>query len=333
MKKVFLVLISTIVLFLLLACNDQNNELERLQKEIDSLRNETIDKSVEIPINKLEQDDSQNSFNNPESPIDNSINVGLDEKTPMTASTVTEGLLFNEKGIKITMVSLETDSRDRTELNLLIENDSNDSITVQVRDVSVNGIMFTSTIFSSDVTAGNKRNDSISFQPRGFERNGINEIGTIELSFRVINNNNRDHSFNTDIITINTSAFNSIVQTLPQPREVLFEQNGISIGYLGLSNERSSVDVVFLISNNSDKNITIQARDESVNGFMISGIMSCDILPGKTAIDTLSFSDRRLGENGISNIDEINLIEFYLRIIDNDNRRSSYDTNVLQLVP
>ena len=35
MKKVFLVLISTIVLFLLLACNDQNNELERLQMIID----------------------------------------------------------------------------------------------------------------------------------------------------------------------------------------------------------------------------------------------------------------------------------------------------------
>jgi hypothetical protein len=254
--------------------------------------------------------------------------------SPATSSvTVTERLLFDQERVKVTLLSLEVSSRGRTELNLLIENDSDDSITVQVRDVSVNGLMFRSTIFSSNVTSGHKRNDSISFQSQGFERNGITEIGTIELSFRVINNNNRDHSFNTDLIVINTSAVNDVVQTLPQPREVLFEQDGISVSYLGLSKERSSIDVVFLITNDSEKDITVQARDESVNGFMISGTMSSDILPGKASIDTLSFSDRRLGENGISSLDEINTIEFYLRIINNDDRRSSIDTDVIQLLP
>jgi len=248
-------------------------------------------------------------------------------------ATVEERELFDEAGVKVTLRSLEFDGRGRAELNVLVENQGDDLVTVQVRDVSVNGIMFTSTVFSSSVTAGHRRNDSISFQPWGFERLGIEEIGIIELSFRVINDRDRNLSFNTEKIVIETSIAEQVSQPLPETRELLFERDGVSISLIGLEEGRSDVNVVFFIVNDTERDITIQARDENVNGFMASGIKSTNIQPGKMAIDTLSFSDRRLGENDINSIDDIEWIEFDLRVIDNDNRNANFNTGVIRIDP
>jgi len=256
----------------------------------------------------------------------------IPEQTPEPKiATIEERELFDEAGIKVIVRSQEFDSRGRTELNVLVENHSNDSVTVQVRDVSVNGIMFTSTVFSSSVTAGHRRNDSISFQSSGFERLGIEEIGVIELSFRVINNSDRNLSFNTEKFTIETSIADQVSQPLPVTREFLFERDGISISLIGIEEGRNDVNVVFFIVNDTARDITIQARDENVNGFMISGIKSTNIQPGRMAIDTLSFSNRRLGENGINYINDIESIEFDLRIIDNDNRNATFDTGAIRI--
>ena len=250
-----------------------------------------------------------------------------------TAVVADGQVLFDHDGIKITLRSLELDSRGRAELNVLIENDTEDSLTIQVRDVSINGIMFTSSVFSASVTAGNRRNDSVTFLSSGFERCGIEEIGIIELKFRVINNNDRDASFNTETIVIQTSIANQISQPTPVVRETLFEQDGISISLIGVEEDRSSINVVFFIENNTERNITIQARDESINGFMVSGIISTDITPGKMAIDTLTFSNRQLEENGIYSIEDVETIRFALRIIDRDNRDASFNTAAIEVIP
>ena len=249
---------------------------------------------------------------------------------PANAS-VTEGIIFEQDGITVTLKSLEQDSRGGTELNLFIENDTDDSITLQVRDVSVNDIMFTQTIFSSSVTAGNSRNDSISFASWGFERYGITEIGTIEFNFRVINDNNRNASFNSEQIYIETSLAGQVNQPLPATRELLYERDGVSIFLIDIVEGRNSVDVVFFIINDTERTLTIQARDESINGLMVSGIKSTGIMPGKVAIDTLSFSDRQLDENGISGIDGIDNVRFVLRVIDENNRNATFNTPTLEV--
>jgi len=251
----------------------------------------------------------------------------------LETATVSERELFDEEGVVVTLRSLEFASGGRADLNVLVENNSDDPMTVQVRDVSVNGIMFPSTVFSSSVTPGNRRNDSVSFQSWGFERLGITEIGTIELSFRVINDDNWDLSFNTETIVIPTSISEQVSQPLPETQELLFEQEGISISLIGIEEGRTDISVVFLIVNDTERNITIQARDESVNGFMISGIKSTDVRPGMVAIDTLSFSERRLEENGITSIVDIEGIEFVLRIIDNDDWNASFNTDVIRVTP
>ena len=42
--------------------------------------------------------------------------------------------------------------------------------------------------------------------------------------------------------------------------------------------------MILYIENNSDKNVTIQVRDVSVNGFMVESSMLEDVMAGKKAI-------------------------------------------------
>lgn len=59
------------------------------------------------------------------------------------------------------------------------------------------------------------------------------------------------------------------------------------------------------IENKSGKNVTIQTRDTSVNGFMMDTIFSSEICDGKYAIDGITFMNSSIEESGIESIEEI----------------------------
>ena len=75
-----------------------------------------------------------------------------------TAVSIEEQVLYDENDIKITATGIE-DGWLGTELKLLIENNTDQSITVQAKNANVNGYMVT-TMMSADVAAGKKANDS-----------------------------------------------------------------------------------------------------------------------------------------------------------------------------
>ena len=77
------------------------------------------------------------------------------------------------------------------------------------------------------------------------------------------------------------------------------------------------------VENNSGKNYTIQTRNESVNGMMVTAIFSCDVTNGKTANDEIQFLNSDLEENGITSI---NNIEFTFHVFNSDDWSDSFDT-------
>lgn len=87
------------------------------------------------------------------------------------------------------------------------------------------------------------------------------------------------------------------------------EDQGFKIVMKRVSSEDSfwGADVYVYIENNSETDATFQARDVSINGFMIDPIFSSDVLAGKKAYDALTFFESELSENGIKSIDDIEL--------------------------
>ena len=110
-------------------------------------------------------------------------------------------VIFNNRGIKITYTGIEKDEFE-TELKFLIENNSGQDYTVQMRDTSVNGYMIEPT-FSCEVKNGKKANDTASFFNSDLEDNNISKIKTVEFSFTVFNWDDDSNDFDTVMITLN----------------------------------------------------------------------------------------------------------------------------------
>lgn len=219
---------------------------------------------------------------------------------------VEEQVLLDQDGIVITLKSLEQGGMFGPSLKVLVENNSETSITVQTRQSSINGVM-ADAMFSCEVGPGKKANDSITFMDSDLEEAGISTIKDIELKFNVFETDNWDGRFESDVITITTTADPSYVQTYDDSGIVVMDDQGFKIIMKRVSSEDSfwGADVYVYIENNSETDATFQARDVSINGFMIDPIFSSEVLAGKKAYDTLTFFESDLTENGIEFIDDM----------------------------
>ena len=195
-----------------------------------------------------------------------------------------------------------------SELKLLIENDTDNGITVQARNVSVNGYMV-DTSMSVDVASKKKSNDALTFMERSLEECGIEQIAEIDFSFHIFNSDSWDSLIDTEVIHIDTSCAGSYVQSYDDSGEVIYDNNGIRIVAKGILEDSSYMgpSLIVYIENNTEDAITIQSRDVSINGFMVDPIFSCEIMPGKKAIDDITFMNSDIEENQIESIDEVEI--------------------------
>ena len=120
-------------------------------------------------------------------------------------ASIEEAVLVDEAGVKITAKSLDMDGLFGPSIKLLIENNSEKSLTVQSRSASVNGYMI-ETMLSSDVAAGKKANDELIFASSDLEMADISVIADMEFSFHVFDSETWDAYLDTDLIRIKTSA-------------------------------------------------------------------------------------------------------------------------------
>lgn len=97
---------------------------------------------------------------------------------------------------------------------------------------------------------------------------------------------------------------------------VLLDENGIKITATGMEDGWFGTDLMLLIENNTAQNLTIQARNASVNGYMVDTMMSVDVAAGKKANDSLTFSTTGLKE---CNIETVAVMEFAFTAFDTDN--------------
>ncbi len=219
--------------------------------------------------------------------------------------TIPDGEIFNQDGIKISTTGYDPDGFWGPAIKLLIENDSEKNITVQARNGSVNGYMIDYQM-SCDVIPGKKANDTLEISRSQLESSGIDTLADLEFSFHIFDSESWDTIIDSDIIHIATSAAEGHTQAYDDSGDVLYDGNNVRIISKGLMVDDILGPRFYLyIENNSDQNITVQARDTSVNGFMIDPSISAEVLAGKKIFDDMTFLSTQLEENNITDINEI----------------------------
>lgn len=90
--------------------------------------------------------------------------------------------------------------------------------------------------------------------------------------------------------------------------EVVIDEQGIRIQIAALEEARMGPELKVQIENSSEVSVTVQVRKTSVNGFMIEPIFSCDVAPGKKAVDGISFYESDMERHNIEVITNIELV-------------------------
>ena len=254
---------------------------------------------------------------------------GQVEEPEKTEVTINETVLVDESGIKITAKRLATDGFFGPEIKLLIENNSGKDLTFQCRNASVNGYMV-ETIMSVDVVNGKKANDSLTFMKSDFEACGIEAIADMEITFHIFDMSEWETYLDTDAIQIKTSIADTYEYTYDDSGDLAYEGNSIKIVVKGLAEDESifGPSIVVYIENTGDKDVTVQARDVSINGFMVDAIFSCDVVAGKRAVDAITFMGSDLEENEITAIEDI---ELSFHVFDFDGWDTIVDTEVVNI--
>lgn len=86
--------------------------------------------------------------------------------------------------------------------------------------------------------------------------------------------------------------------------------------------------IIVYIENTGDKDVTVQTRDVSINGFMVDAMFSCDVAAGKRAVDTITFMETDLKENEITAIEDV---ELSFHVFDMAEWETIVDTEVVSI--
>ena len=241
--------------------------------------------------------------------------------------TITEQVCFDHDGVKVTAKSITNDSIWGTGIKLLVENNSDKDYSVSTHEVIVNNCMVSS-LFACQVAAGKKANDTLYLSSSTLEAAGITNIGQIEIYFYVFDSSTYETVYDSECITIKTSLYDTMDTTVNDAGYELYNKDGIRIvgKYVDESTFWGS-SVLLYIENKSSQNITVSCDDMSINGFMVTSLLSSTVYMGKYAIDDITILSSSLEENDITSIDTI---ELKFHIFNPDTYRTIVDTEVIQ---
>ncbi len=293
MKKLLTLTLAFVLALSLVACGiPTNNEIKEPSN---------------VEVGGTENND-QNGGNTENDDENNDNAENNHPQPPKTEVTIEQTVLLDEGGVKITAKSLDTDGLFGPEIKLLIENNSGKNLTVQCRNVSVNGYMV-ETMMSVEIVNGKKVNGSLTFMQSDLKACGITDIADIDLSFNIFTTEEWEDYLDTAQIQLKTSIADTYQYTFDDRGDVAYDANGIKIIIKGLAEDTSifGPSIVVYIENNTEKAFTVQSRDVSINDFMIETLFSCDVMPGKKAVDTITFIESDLEENEITSIENVEL--------------------------
>lgn len=230
-----------------------------------------------------------------------------DNEADVAEVTIEEQVLFEQEGIKVTAQEYVADSIWGDGIKLLLENNSDKTVTVGCNALIVNNYMI-SDLFVSEIAAGKKDNEVMYLSSSELKAAGIESVGQIEAYFHVYESDSYDNIFDTDCITIKTSEYANMDTTPADAGTELYNADGIRIvGKTVDENSFWGTAILLYCENNSGKNVGINVDEMSINGFMMEPLFSTTLYDGKMSIDDITVFSSDLEENGIESIEDVEL--------------------------
>ena len=237
---------------------------------------------------------------------------------PKTSVTIEEQELINQDGIVITAKEYVTDNIWGDGIKLVLENNTDKTVTVGCNALIVNNYMITD-LFVAEVAPGKKSNEVMYLSNTELKAAGIDTVGQVEIYFHVYDSASYDNIFDSGCVTIKTSEFANMDTTPEDMGTELYNENGIRIvGKAVDENSFWGTAILLYCENTSGKNVGISVEEMSINGFMMSPLFSTIIYDQKMSLDEITVLSTELVTNGIVEIEEVEL-KFHIYDVDSYN--------------
>lgn len=197
-------------------------------------------------------------------------------------------------------------------LKVYLENKSSDKTYMySVENAAVNGVMC-DPFFATEVAAGKKKNDEISFSDSDMKAM-IPEFTDIELILRVYDSDDwgADDAANATVHIYPLGEDKAAVYVRePQSTDtVIVDNDQISIIVTGY--EEDSIwgySAKLYLVNKTDKELMFSVDEASVNGFMCDPFWATSVMAGKVSFSSIDWADSSFEENGITEVEEIEMV-------------------------
>lgn len=247
-----------------------------------------------------------------ESGTENATPIATEEKTKANKTssvpTIEQQVVYDADGIVITAVEYTHDDFWNSDgIKFLIENNTQQNVTVGVNALIVNGFMVTD-LFAADVASGTKKNETMNLLSNELDAAGITTVGEIEIYFHIYDSDTWKDIAAPDRVVIQTSNYSTMDTEADTSGSVLYDEGGIKIiGKYVDENSFWGKSVVLYIENNTEKNVIIQADNLSINGYSLTSLFSSTVYAGRKAVDDITLLSSELEENSITSVDEVTL--------------------------
>lgn len=236
--------------------------------------------------------------------------------------------------IKIT--GIEEDNIWGYSLKAFFENKTADqTLMFSVTSAAINDVM-ADPFFASEVAPSKKSNETISFMGDDFNSNDIGEFTDILLNFRVYDSE--------DWMADPVAECSTHIYPYGEDQAVSYNRETIEGDTILVDTDDVTVILTdcdpdtmwgyaanLYIVNKTDTTIMVSADNVSVNGFMIDPFYGDSVDSGKRAFSAMSWYTSDLEDNGIT---EVESIELTLRVYDeNDWSRSDFVNEVITITP
>ncbi|MBQ3544456.1 MAG: hypothetical protein IJA34_05665 [Lachnospiraceae bacterium] len=251
--------------------------------------------------------------------------VGDNSESKKELVTIENQVILDNSGIKVTAEEYVDDSIWGEGIKLLVENNSDKDVTVGCKALIVNNYMI-SDLFVADVASGKKSNETMYLSSSALKAAGIETVGQVEIYFHVYDSASYDTIFDSDCVTIKTSAFENMDTTPDDAGTELYNAGGIRI--VGKTVDEDSFwgsAILLYCENTTDKNVGITVEDMSINGFMMEPLFSETVYSGKMAIGDITIFESDLEDNGIETIQDVEL-KFHIYDADSFSTIADSDT-------
>lgn len=230
--------------------------------------------------------------------------------------------LYDANGVKLLSSGFMQNSNGEIALLLELENSSSDLVYVSTSDIALNGLVVSSSTWSSDAINPGKRGIidielSSVLDSEYWSIYGINEIGSVALALRQYDADGNDLADKASVEIVVPDAKAEYDTTGTE----VYNNNGLRIVAKTVleapSDYSSDMHVLLLAENTSGKTLKINDvyKSLSVNGFMTNYYYySKELADGECAALDITLLDSSLKENQITSASAIQEIEVGLEI-------------------